>query len=403
MKKEQLISEFAAKYLKEKGLTPEDFLDNSGNYKEEYVKHLTDLMTSLSTDEFWDSYQQNPDETVKQVVAQEEEQVTMAKKGAKLKQLKSATKKCKCGCNMVDFKEAGGKMSSKCSCNCSGGKMPKKEKGGLIQKFAGGSVFNYGGNAVINPAIENWANKPLYHGRPGAVINTQLNPFQGVSDWFKGRINETRVSTQGPSLIRPNPTTPTSPNTPGKPLSIYDIPSRGQEDYSGGMSETIKGRAQGWRDKLTNPQIYNPIEIMAGEAIHKQPAIKQGQGESIVDYLKAKGQDSSILSRKKLAEQLGINNYIGSAEQNMTLLQLLKNQHTRDLAVAQNNPTSMFLQPKGFPTFKKGGSVSKKQSGGEQNMADAVAKPKVNFIPKNKANLKTPVYKKDNIKLKVKK
>lgn len=52
MDKEQLISEFAAKYMKAKGLTPDDFLDASGNYKEEYVKHLTDLMSKLSTDDF---------------------------------------------------------------------------------------------------------------------------------------------------------------------------------------------------------------------------------------------------------------------------------------------------------------------------------------------------------------
>ena len=45
---------------------------------------------------------------------------------------------------------------------------------------------------------------------------------------------------------------------------------------------------------------------------------------SIVDYLKSVGQDSSYVARKKLADQYGIQNYTGTASQNISLLNTLK-------------------------------------------------------------------------------
>lgn len=46
---------------------------------------------------------------------------------------------------------------------------------------------------------------------------------------------------------------------------------------------------------------------------------------SIVDYLKGQGRDSSYSARKKLAEENGITNYSGTAEQNTSLLKTLQN------------------------------------------------------------------------------
>lgn len=46
--------------------------------------------------------------------------------------------------------------------------------------------------------------------------------------------------------------------------------------------------------------------------------------ESIVDYLKSKGQDSSYNARKQLAQQYGIENYSGTANQNVSLLSALQ-------------------------------------------------------------------------------
>ena len=46
---------------------------------------------------------------------------------------------------------------------------------------------------------------------------------------------------------------------------------------------------------------------------------------SVVDYLNSAGQDSSYKARKRLAEQQGISNYTGSAQQNTSLLNSLRN------------------------------------------------------------------------------
>lgn len=47
-------------------------------------------------------------------------------------------------------------------------------------------------------------------------------------------------------------------------------------------------------------------------------------GNSIIDYLKSIGQDSSFANRKKLADQYGISNYSGTAAQNTQLLNLMR-------------------------------------------------------------------------------
>lgn len=51
-------------------------------------------------------------------------------------------------------------------------------------------------------------------------------------------------------------------------------------------------------------------------------------GVSIVDYLKSEGKDSSFANRKKIAQQLGIQNYTGTAQQNTQMLNMLRNSAT---------------------------------------------------------------------------
>lgn len=66
-------------------------------------------------------------------------------------------------------------------------------------------------------------------------------------------------------------------------------------------------------------------------------------GNSIVDYLKSQGQDSSYAARKKLAEQQGISNYTGTAGQNSALLRTL--QSSANNSASSNSPVA----GKGFP------------------------------------------------------
>ena len=54
-------------------------------------------------------------------------------------------------------------------------------------------------------------------------------------------------------------------------------------------------------------------------------ALKMNTKNSIVDYLKSQGKDSSFSNRSNLAKQYGVSNYTGTGEQNTKLLNMLKN------------------------------------------------------------------------------
>lgn len=63
-------------------------------------------------------------------------------------------------------------------------------------------------------------------------------------------------------------------------------------------------------------------------AASKKPTDKKGdmKTNSIVDYLKSIGVDSSMANRKKLAAKYGIRNYRGTSEQNLQLLKKMRGQ-----------------------------------------------------------------------------
>lgn len=99
--------------------------------------------TVLKDDKFVEAFTSNPEETAtalaQEIVKYQEnaasqQEAIMAKKGARLMKLKKGgKKKCACGCELVEKKEAGGKVSSVCSCGCK--VKPKLEEGGLIPKY----------------------------------------------------------------------------------------------------------------------------------------------------------------------------------------------------------------------------------------------------------------------------
>ena len=94
-----------------------------------------------------------------------------------------------------------------------------------------------------------------------------------------------KPTTPAPSKPAPKPTTP-------KPKSVYTKPVVSKPD----PKQTLI-------DKIDNPR-YN--------------------GPSIVDYLKGAGVNSSFSNRAKIAKQLGIKNYTGTAAQNTQMLKMLK-------------------------------------------------------------------------------
>ncbi|MFK4998140.1 DUF3597 family protein [Bacillus sp. N9] len=86
------------------------------------------------------------------------------------------------------------------------------------------------------------------------------------------------------------------------------------------------------------------VKLRAGSTPSTSPSTTTSG--SIVDYMNSNGMDSSFANRKKLAEQYGITPYSGTADQNLRLLNRLKN---------AESPTA----PK---TFKIGQKVKLKSS-----------------------------------------
>lgn len=115
---------------------------------EEDIAKITQAAEELS-DEDWDSIDQQYTEQV------QDQSTQFAAKGAKLKKLKTTPKKCKCGCDMITVKEKGGKISSKCSCNCKGGSI-KKGRAGLVAP-----KLNTTQLAAPKPAIAGSVNRPV--------------------------------------------------------------------------------------------------------------------------------------------------------------------------------------------------------------------------------------------------
>lgn len=115
---------------------------------EEDIAKITQAAEELS-DEDWDSIDQQYAEQV------QDQSTQFAAKGAKLKKLKTTPKKCKCGCDMVTVKEKGGKISSKCSCNCKGGSI-KKGRAGLVAPKPNTTQL-----AAPKPAVAGSINRPV--------------------------------------------------------------------------------------------------------------------------------------------------------------------------------------------------------------------------------------------------
>ena len=129
-KRKELFPYFAYLYSKqmnpEKYGSVETFEDWSALIKDspEDLDAIATAATEL-TDEDWSNLEKQYMKTVSNEPMDEDSAAIMAKKGAKLKKLRSmkkgkkmGAKKCSCGCDMVASKGKGGKMVYKCACGC---------------------------------------------------------------------------------------------------------------------------------------------------------------------------------------------------------------------------------------------------------------------------------------------
>ncbi|WP_199690477.1 MULTISPECIES: N-acetylmuramoyl-L-alanine amidase, partial [Clostridia] len=105
--------------------------------------------------------------------------------------------------------------------------------------------------------------------------------------------------------------------------------------------------------------------------------------DSIVDYLKAHGMDSSFNNRKRLAAKYGIKNYSGTASQNVTLLNKLQGGSTssskpksKSFKVGQKvtvkKSASKFATGESIADFVKGNSYKIKQVKSDRVLLDGI-------------------------------
>jgi len=88
----------------------------------------------------------------------------------------------------------------------------------------------------------------------------------------------------------------------------------------------------GWHSEWNDEPIYNEREISISNTSREQkpkapsskPATKANVNVSVVDFMNSKGMKSDFNTRKSLAQQYGIKDYKGTAEQNMQLMSNLK-------------------------------------------------------------------------------
>ena len=102
---------------------------------------------------------------------------------------------------------------------------------------------------------------------------------------------------------------------------------------------------------------------------------------SIVDYLKSKGQDSSYNARKQLAQQYGIENYSGTANQNVSLLSALQKDEAVKAQTGQaQRPSENVTSGTGAQTQQTpqaSGTNSVFKYSGSANVPDYVRSPQV--------------------------
>ena len=303
----------------------------------------------------------------------------MAKKGAKLKKLQEfkkgakmgKKKKCACGCDLISKKEFGGTIVDTCTC-C--GEVHKHQEGGSILKYqnpiAGLAYQQSQYNERKAAYADKYKTKKVSKPQKDKTITVEKAPSKFQTKYEKYAKTYTPEEVQ---KIIDTPYTkarvlqevivrPTSTPTPG----TAKTPPRGE---AGGASQKVTTQS----DRL--PSTSGTVRTPSGnnaERVHAQ----SDRLTSIVDYLNADGVNSSFANRKKLALEMGIRNYVGSAQQNTQLINFLRKNKNTELASARmETPSIAQLAPAvaSIPTpslsktllasNRKGGLIKKAQKG----------------------------------------
>lgn len=112
---------------------------------------------------------------------------------------------------------------------------------------------------------------------------------------------------------------------------------------------------------------------------------------SIVDYLKSTGQDSSYSARKELAKSLGITNYSGSGAQNTQMLNALKNSAASSTASSKPSSSGSSSGSSGSGSPRPKGAPADAPSYTETgNEANYYTKENPYVVPSSNKNEKKP-------------
>ncbi|MCM3111087.1 DUF3597 family protein [Lederbergia lenta] len=187
-------------------------------------------------------------------------------------------------------------------------------------------------NIPLNKVVQHnhWSGKDCPHnlrnGYKGVNWNTFIDFVKRAPKGNKPVTVMPPTTEKGPAQSKPSASKPLQMTTM-KSESIVDWMKANKMDSSYANRATLAAQ-QGIKDyKGTAAQNITLLSKLKKEykpktTTSKSETIKSG---SVVDYMNSEGMNSSFANRKKLAGQYGIKNYSGTAAQNITLLNKLKN------------------------------------------------------------------------------
>jgi len=153
------------------------------------------------------------------------------------------------------------------------------------------------------------------------------NLAQGHADGIAEFLGLKKSSTSSKSKPINKPSKPTK--TPGKSLGLVDwMKSKGMDSsYSNRKKLAAQYGIKGYKGTASqNNKLLSKLK--AGKPKPSKPSKPTKKGDqttnSIVDYLKSIGENSSLSNRKKLAKKYGISNYSGTSAQNTKLLKAMR-------------------------------------------------------------------------------
>lgn len=204
--------------------------------------------------------------------------------------------------------------------------------------------FSTGGNTTVNNNVAVLKGQPTIdpqhqYGSPQiGYFATYAEAENAANNVLKGVNLETNpVNTTGPTN---QPATNTQPNPATNPTNPAVVNNGAQTTPPAGGAPQV--------DANGNPIVTNPA---GGSAALPGANISTYSGPSVVDYLTSVGQPSDFSSRARMAANMGISGYTGSASQNTQLLNSLraasggKNTSTTTAGVGAGAVTDPNLNP----------------------------------------------------------